>query len=104
MSLRLLNAVLGAWLFASGSGWMTVSRFHRVNALVVGSLAVVVAIAGVSGVRHARYANAALGAWLILSVVVTPWPGSLTFWNHLVVGFLLTLFGLAARPRELRRA
>ena len=56
------------------------------------------------GIRRARYANVALGAWLALSVVVTPWPGATVFWNHIIVGFLLALFGLASRAGELRRA
>jgi hypothetical protein len=102
--LRAFNALLGLWLFVSGVVRHAMPGFHRVNAMVVGVLAVAFAVFGAQGFRRARYGNAALGGWLILSVVLTPWPGATVFWPHVIIGFLLALFGLTERASELRRA
>lgn len=101
MGARAANAVLGLWLFLSAFLWPH-TFFHQTNAWIVGMAVVTLAMFGLTGVGWARYANAALGAWLILSAILVPRVGAATFWNHLLVGFALAMFGLASSIRDLR--
>jgi cytosine/uracil/thiamine/allantoin permease len=47
--------------------------------------------------------NAAVGAWLMLSSLLTRGLDASTFWNHLLVGFALVLFAMAGSLHSLRR-
>jgi hypothetical protein len=97
---RIANAVVGSWLFVSAFLWPHLPA-QRHNAWIVGMVAVSCALAGLTGHRWGRYVNAAAGGWLIVSSLqrlIHP----LTFWNHMVVGFLLVLFGVSPSLSALR--
>jgi hypothetical protein len=102
MGARVLNAVLGVWLFVSVFLWPH-SAAQRNNAWVVGIVAVTAALAGLRGVGWGRRVNALLGGWLIVSALFLPRASMWTFWNHVAVGFGLVLFGLAPSLGSIRR-
>jgi hypothetical protein len=97
-----MNAALGLWLFFSAFLWPH-GPSQRLNALIVGMLAVTAALVRYKGVRWAGNFNALLGGWLIISALLLPRVGMVTFWNHVIVGFLFALFGLAPSLRGIRR-
>jgi hypothetical protein len=94
MGARLVNALLGLWLYLSAFLWPH-TPFERTNAWVSGIVAVTAALVGLSNLRVGRHVNALVGAWLIVSALLMPKATSGTFWNHLVVGFALALFAMA---------
>jgi hypothetical protein len=100
MGMRLLNALLGSWLYLSAFLWPH-APFERTNAWVSGMIAVTAALVGLGKRKAGRYVNAVLGAWLIVSAIFTPTRAA-TFWNHLLVGFALALFALAPSLSALR--
>ena len=102
MSARVLNALLGLWLFFSGFLWRH-TEAQRWNAWVVGMLAVAGALIGISGEKRGRYLNAALGGWLILSALFLPRLRAATFWNEILVGFAMVCLALASTAGDLRR-
>jgi hypothetical protein len=99
---RMANAALGLWLFVSAFLWPH-GWSQQYNALVVGMVVVTAAVAAIGGARWGRYVNAASGGWLIISALfLSPGLGA-TFWNHVVVGFLLATLGLSPSLRSFRR-
>jgi hypothetical protein len=101
MGARLVNAVLGLWLFTSAFLWPHASA-QRVNAWSVGIVAVTAALAGLGRTKAGRYVNAAAGAWLMISALFLPRLSPATFWNHMIVGFGLVLFAMASNLSMLR--
>ena len=101
MGPRLINALLGLWLFVSAFLWPHTST-QRTNAWVVGMLVVSAAVVGVTGRIVGRLVNATLGAWLILSAILLPRTSPATFWNHLLVGAAVAFFAMLARLSDLR--
>jgi hypothetical protein len=91
MRARILNAMLGLWLFFSTFLWPQTLP-QRVTGWVIGLLSVTAALAGLSGGRGGRTVNAALGGWLIVSALFLPRMGRLGFWNDLAVGIGLVFF------------
>jgi hypothetical protein len=100
MGARVVNLVVGFWLFVSAFLWQH-SRAERLNAWIIGVVAVSAALAGLSGRRWGRFVNVAAGGWLIVSSLV-PTISRLTFWNHMLVGLLLAMFGVAPSLAALR--
>jgi hypothetical protein len=100
MGARVANVVVGLWLFASGFLWPH-TQAQRLSAWIVGLVAVTAALAGLSGHRWGRYVNVAAGGYLIVSSLV-PSIGRATFWNHMLVGLLLAMFGVAPSLAALR--
>lgn len=101
MGARAASAILGLWLFLSAFLWPH-TFFDQTNAWVMGIAVVTLAMFGLSGLTWARYANAAIGAWLMVSAILAPRVATATFWNHLLVGFGLVIFGLSPTLRDLR--
>ena len=99
MGARAINAILGAWLFASAFLWRH-TYAQTENAWVVGSMAVMMALGGLSGLGWTRYLNVILGVWLVLSPLFVRVSSPFTYWNNELVGAALILFGLR---RSLRR-
>lgn len=93
MGARMLNALLGLWLYLSAFLWPH-TRFERGNAWVSGIVAVTAALFGLGGARIGRYVNALVGAWLIVSAIFMRTSMGATFWNHLLVGFALAVFAM----------
>jgi hypothetical protein len=99
MGPRLINAMLGLWLFLSAFLWPH-DHVQLINAWVVGIAGVTAALVALGGYDWGRYLNAALGAWLIISTLLLPMTNVATAWNHLLVGFAMILFGLMSSFRE----
>jgi hypothetical protein len=97
---RLMNTVLGAWLFLSAFLWPHTPA-QRMNAWVVGIAAVTAGLAGLGPSKFGRYVNAALGGWLVAAAVFLPHIRAATFWNHLLVGLALVLFASASSLADL---
>ena len=95
MGARLVNVVLGFWLYLSAFLWPH-TPFDRTNAWVTGIIAVTAALLGLRNTNVGRYLNAIVGAWLILSALLMPKARVATFWNHLLVGFALALFAMVS--------
>jgi hypothetical protein len=93
MGPRLINALLGLWLFFSAFLWPH-TPVERTNAWVVGMLAVTAALVGLSG--------RTLGGWLVVSAILLPRFTAATFWNHLLVGVALAFFAMVARLPDIR--
>lgn len=93
MGARLINFVLGAWLFASAFLWRH-TYVQTENAWVVGFMALMMALGGLAGLGWTRYLNVVLGAWLILSPLFVRVASPMTYWNDEVVGAALIVFGL----------
>ncbi|HVJ90391.1 MAG TPA: hypothetical protein VM580_11365 [Labilithrix sp.] len=95
---RAANIVLGTWLIVASFLWPhTVAQ--RVNAVVVGGGAVVIAV--VAAVRHpkVRYANVGLAIWLVISTLTLPGTAStLPTWNALFVA--IAMIACSITPRE----
>jgi hypothetical protein len=93
MGARLVNALLGVWLYLSAFLWPH-TPLERTNAWVSGIVAVTAALVGLRSFRVGRYVNAVVGAWLIVSALFMPNATTGTFWNHMLVGFALALFAM----------
>lgn len=98
---RGINIALGVWLFISAFLWLhTSSQFT--NTWLVG-----LGIAGVAAVGMAapqiRWLNAALAAWLIISVFALPTMMGATFWNNLLVGVASLIVSLMPFATTQRR-
>ena len=102
MGARAINAVLAAWLFASAFIWRH-SYAQMENAWVVGFMALIMALGGLSGLGWARYFNALLGVWLIVSPLFVQILSPLTILNNELVGVGLVVFGLMPTLRFQRR-
>lgn len=105
MSARVLNAVLGLWLFFTPFLWRHTPT-QRWNAWVVAVLAVIDALGELSGRTGLRYVNAGLGGWLIVSALAMPRLRMATVWNGVLVGLAMVLIALLSTDRQLpgRRA
>ena len=103
MGPRVVNVLFGLWLFVSAFLWEHgTSQFY--NALIVGTVAVTAALAGLrSGSSWGRHVNAALGGWLLISALLMEGTRSATFWNHIFVGLGLAFYGLAPSFASIRQ-
>jgi hypothetical protein len=93
---RAINAILAIWLFVSAFLWRH-TYVQSENAWVVGFIALLMALGGMSGLAWARYMNVILGAWLILSPLFVRLSSRWTFFNLELVGLGLVVFGLMPR-------
>jgi hypothetical protein len=103
MGARAVNAVLGAWLFASAFIWRH-TYAQTENAWVVGFLAAMMAMGGLAGLSWTRYLNVILGIWLILSPLFVRVASPFTYWNDELVGAALIIFGIRRSLRRRRPA
>lgn len=106
MLVRILNAMLGLWLFVSAFLWPhTPAQFH--NAWLVGLLVTIFAVLTIAGFHRARYIGFALALWLFLSTAFLPRISGGTALNHVLVavGLVITsLFPTRARVVGRRHA
>jgi hypothetical protein len=102
---RVLNALLGFWLFVSAFMWPhTTAQFH--NAWVTGMLVTVFAVAAIAGVHRARFLNFVLALWLFFSTLFLPRLSAGTAVNHMLLAVALivtSLFPLRVRTYRLGR-
>lgn len=96
MRARVFEIILGTWLFLSVFLWeQTPAQVE--NAWFSGLLTVAFATAALVQ-PGARWLNAALAVWIVVSVWVLPTPNLATAWNHVLTG--VAIFVVAA-PWEL---
>ncbi|HVZ32829.1 MAG TPA: SPW repeat protein [Polyangiaceae bacterium] len=99
-SARLLNIILGVWLFISAFLWVhTTPQFNNawvVGVLTAGAAALAMAAPG------ARYLNTALAVWLFISTWALPLTNRATAWNNVIVSVLVFVFSLLGLPRAER--
>ncbi|HTV24260.1 MAG TPA: SPW repeat protein [Polyangiaceae bacterium] len=90
---RVANLLLGLWLVASAVLWRHFAD-SRLNTWLVGALVATFALLTIRK-PSLRWANALLGAWLLLSTVAIIRPVELaTWWNNLLVAVGVIGFAL----------
>lgn len=96
---RILNTALGLWLFVSIFVWPHTPA-QSANVALVGLFVALTALsAWTTGPRlRLRLINAALGAWLLVSIVAFPTRSVATNINDAIVGVLVFLFALIPQP------
>ena len=97
---RWVAALFGGWLIISADLWRHTDA-QKTNALGCGGLALAFALASFRDSR-ARYLNAGLGLWLILSTFILGGArGVASSWNELFIGIaLVALSALRGNERE----
>ena len=98
---RIVNIVLGAWLFISAFLWHH-SSAQFANAWIMGALVVVFGLMA-NRFAQTRYATVAIGAWLFVSSFFLPRATGATSWNHVLVGLALIMTSLMSEAPSLRR-
>ena len=102
MTPRIVNALVGVWLFVSAFAWPH-THGQAVNTVACGLLAVVFALISLF-VEPARYLNMALGVWLFLSTFFLPSLRQATLWNNAIMAVVLFVAALLSPgPDDLRR-
>lgn len=86
-TVRVLNMLLGAWLFLSAFSWRHAPA-AMTNTWIVGLLTVVFAIAA-TRFKAFRLLNAGLAIWLFVSNWVLPLASRGTFWNNAIVAIAI---------------
>ena len=92
MFIRVVNALLGLWLFASAF-LVSTSSVQFINVLLISLLVMAFGMASILGRHGARRVNAALGAWLFISALAFPTSMVQTFHN-VVMAVLLVITSL----------
>lgn len=90
MTARFVNAALGLWLFISVFAWHHTTE-QAVNVALTGIFIALTALAQWTvGERwRVRLVNAALGFWLLVSIIAFPRSSVLTLVNSAIVGALV---------------
>jgi len=89
MRARILNAVLGAWLFASAFLWSHYpAEFH--NTWITGAAMFLVALIGMR-FRSARWVDAALALWLFCSIFFFPAADGGTVLNSILISMIVLI-------------
>jgi hypothetical protein len=99
---RVLNVLLGIWLFISAFAWPH-SAAQRTNTWIVGVLCVIFALAAMA-MSSARYLNTVLAIWLFISAWALPTVSVGTIWNNVLVSiaiFIVSLVPSAAGERPM---
>jgi hypothetical protein len=92
MFIRVVNALLGLWLFVSAFMFPhTVAQFF--NEVAVGLLVTGVGVAAIMG-RGTRKVNFGLGVWLFISALVLPHVPGGSLVNEVVVAVLIVISSL----------
>jgi O-antigen ligase len=97
MPARVLNMLLGIWLFISAFVWPH-TRAQRTNTCILGILCVVIAAIALS-VDQFRYLNTALAVWLFISAFVLIGRESGTVWNNALVAIAVFIISLVPSDR-----
>jgi hypothetical protein len=93
MFIRVVNALLGLWLFVSAF-MFTRGLAPFWNMLVVSLLVILFALASILGRHGARRVNAVLGMWLFISALLLPqahWGGTV---NQIVCAVFVVITAL----------
>jgi len=90
---RIVNIVLGVWLFISAFIWPH-SYSQMTNTWILGVLCVLFALIAMR-VPEARYLNTILAVWLFISVWALPSLSLGTQWNNALVAIAIFIVSLA---------
>jgi hypothetical protein len=90
---RILNVILGVWLFISAFAWPHTSA-QFTNTWILGVLAVIFALVAAYAAPQARYLNTLLAIWLFISAFALPRLNVGTVWNNVIVAILMFIFSL----------
>jgi hypothetical protein len=93
MFIRVVNALLGLWLFASAF-LISSSKLQFLNVLVISLLVMSFGMASVLGRHGARRVNAALGVWLFISALALPLTSMAQIFHNVVMAVLLVITSL----------
>jgi hypothetical protein len=107
---RIINIVLGVWLFVSAFLWPH-SYAQMTNTWIVGLLCIAFALIAMR-VPEVRYLNTILAAWLFISVWALPSISLATQWNNALIALAIFFVSLAptyltgtgAGPKPMTRA
>ena len=96
---RIINAILGVWLFVSAFLWPH-SQAQLTNTWICGVLCVVFSLVAMA-VPQARYLNTLLAIWLFISAWALPTVSAGTIWNNVLVAIAVFILSLVpATPGE----
>jgi hypothetical protein len=95
---RIVNLVLGVWLFISAFVW-THSHAQMTNTWILGVLTVIFALIAMR-IRQVRYLNSLLAVWLFISAFALPRMNQGTAWNNALLG--VVIFFLSLVPSDER--
>jgi dolichol kinase len=98
MFIRVVNALLGLWLFASAFMGSS-APLQFINVLVVSILVMSFGMASILGRRGARRVNAALGAWLFISALALPHTSTTQTFHNVIMAVLLVITSLFPHVR-----
>lgn len=99
---RIVNVVLGVWLFISAFIWQHTTP-QRANTWILGVLCVVFALIAMSA-PAVRWLNTILAIWLFISVWALPHAVLGTMWNNALVAIAVFLASLVPGRGEPRFA
>lgn len=89
---RIINIVVGAWVFVSAFIWMHAGA-DLTNTWIVGLAIAVIAAIGL-GVPQIRFVNTALAIWLFISAFALPTVLSATVWNNAIAAIIVFIASL----------
>jgi hypothetical protein len=94
MFIRVVNTMLGFWLFVSAFLLPHSSRASFHNTWIVGFIVTGLGIASILGVSWARRANFVLALWLFLSAFLLPRSAGPAIFHHVIIAVLLVVTSL----------
>jgi hypothetical protein len=93
MFIRVVNALLGLWLFASAF-LASSSKVQFLNVLVISLLVMAFGMASILGRHGARRVNALAGVWLFISALALPNTSMVQIFHNVVMAVLLVITSL----------
>jgi hypothetical protein len=97
---RIINVILGVWLFISAFVWPH-TQAQMTNTWILGVLCVIFALVAMA-VPWVRYLNTLLAIWLFISAWALPTYNAGTVWNNVLVAIAIFIVSLV--PNEGRGA
>ena len=94
---RIVNVVLGVWLFISAWIWPH-TETSRANTWICGLLVMAIALVALR-IRPMRWLNAAIGAWVVIAGFLFPHIAAGTMLNNIIVGLLVLLVSVGGISR-----
>jgi hypothetical protein len=89
---RIINVILGVWLFISAFAWPH-THAQMTNTWICGVLCVIFALVAMA-VPWVRYLNTLLAIWLFISAWALPMESPGTVWNNVLVAIAIFIVSL----------
>jgi hypothetical protein len=93
MFIRVVNTLLGLWLFASAF-LVSTAPGQFINVLLISLLVMTFGMASILGRHGARRVNAVLGAWLFISALALPHTTIMQTFHNVIFAVLLVITSL----------